>query len=181
MSERKKRFRSKVYYTEKYRWENHHFVRTVNKDGYLFSGNVSTKILPKDLPEWYIYGRYHKRFGYICAKGVVDMIYVPNRYTNHFLKDDDLFISYSGKIIHKENARSWPEYEGHDEVVFGSDILTFLKAAKIYSNYDITPIVEQLREKQIWLATEYPDEFGPGKWQFDIDKWLEEPLYNHRP
>ena len=76
-----------------------------NEDGYLFSQAIyPTKIKAEDLPEWYMYGRYYKCFGYLSAKGVVDMKYVPSRYSNHFLKDDFLFISYNSMISENPEA-----------------------------------------------------------------------------
>ena len=39
----------------------------------------NTKIKAKDLPEWYVHGRFYKRFGYLSSKGVVDLHYIPNK------------------------------------------------------------------------------------------------------
>lgn len=70
-----------------------------DENGYLFSNaRYKTKIKPEDLPESYIWGRYYKRWGYLNAEGVVDVYYIPNKCFNHFLRDDNLFISYGPKI-----------------------------------------------------------------------------------
>ncbi len=176
---RKKRLNSKLYFLEKWSTQGRRIGTVKGKDGSLFSGVYPTKIYPEDLPEWYIYGRYYKRFGYISTKGVVDLLYVPNKFTNHFLKDDFLYISYKEKIITIEPEDKWSfeRYNGYDHVVHGSEILDFLKGARQYSDYDIMPIVEQLRQKKVWLRENYPDEFSPDRWDFDIDKWLNEPIY----
>ena len=62
------RFKNTLYTIEdiKYIDGQHRYVR--NDDGTLFSGHYRTKIKPEDLPEWYLYGRYYKRFGYMSAK-----------------------------------------------------------------------------------------------------------------
>ena len=113
-----------------------------NEDGYLFSQAIyPTKIKAEDLPEWYMYGRYYKCFGYLSAKGVVDMKYVPSRYSNHFLKDDFLFISYNSMISENPEANSVIDmYTSYDERINANEILDFLKAAKRHSEYDLSLI-----------------------------------------
>ena len=88
------RFKNTLYTIEDIKFIDgqHSYVR--NDDGTLFSGPYRTKIKPEDLPEWYMYGRYYKRFGYMSTKGITDMVYIPSRYSNHYLKDDCLLISY---------------------------------------------------------------------------------------
>lgn len=46
----------------------------------------------------------------------------------------------------------------------------------MFSEYDIAPIMEQIREKQHILIENYPDEFGPHKWSFDLDEWMADVL-----
>lgn len=41
--------------------------------------------------------------------------------------------------------------------------------------------MEQIREKQRILIENYPDEFGPHKWSFDLDKWMAREYYSGRP
>ena len=148
-----------------------------NDDGTLFSGHHKTKMLPKDLPDWYLYGRFYKQWGYLSTKGIVDMVYRPNSHVNHFLKDDFLYISYKDKIepvteADKEADRylRYEYYKGYDEVICGSEIIDILKGARQYSGYDINPIIDQLKEKMTWLRERFPDEFGVERWKYDIDE-----------
>lgn len=173
------RFRSNLYTIETivFREHRHQYIR--NDDGTLFSGQHKTKILPQDLPEWYVYGRFYKCFGYLSTKGITDLMYVPSRSSNHFLKDDALYISYGSKIQQTQSAERQSIHEclsGFDERVWGNEILDILKGARIYSDYDISVIVQQLKEKKEWLINEYPDEFGQDKWNFDVDACFAEVL-----
>ena len=135
-----KRFHSNLYTVQKIVCADRQHVYVENEDGYLFSQAIyPTKIKAEDLPEWYMYGRYYKCFGYLSAKGVVDMKYVPSRYINHFLKDDFLFISYNSMISENPEANSVIDmYTSYDERINGNEILDFLKAAKRHSEYDIS-------------------------------------------
>lgn len=73
------------------------------------------------------------------------------------------------------------KYSGVDERVWGNEILHVLKGARMFSQYDIAPIIEQIREKQRILIENYPDEFGPHKWSFDLDEWMAEEYLSGRP
>jgi hypothetical protein len=143
----------------------------------LFSGHHRTKILATDLPDWYIFGRYYKCWGYLSTKGITDLLYIPNKFSNHFLKDDFLYIAYSGKIKESESLSSvflHSKCSGFDEIVWGKEIIRILKGALIYSNYDISDIVQQLKEKKEWLIKTYPEEFGQDKWDFDVDIYFDD-------
>ena len=62
------RFKNTLYTLGDYKHVGRHIRYVTNDDGTLFSGHYRTKIKPEDLPEWYLYGRYHKRFGYMSTK-----------------------------------------------------------------------------------------------------------------
>lgn len=173
------RFKNNLYTIEDIVFRNHQHVYIRNEDGALFSGRYKTKIQPEDLPEWYVYGRFYKRFGYMSTKGITDMLYVPNRFSNHYLKDDALYISFGGKIQQSDptgNRSIHERLSGFDERVWGNEILTILKGARKYSNYDIAGFIQQLKEKKEWLISSFPEEFGHGKWDFDIDAYFDSPL-----
>jgi len=171
------RFKNTLYTIEDIKYLDGRWQYVRNEDGTLFSGPYRTKIKPEDLPAWYVYGRYYKRFGYMSTKGITDMLYVPCLFSNHYLKDDCLMIAYGGKIKEVEASQGSSvseRYEGWDERVWGSEIVRILKGAWVHSNYDIEPFIEKLKWKKDWLQKEYPDEFGPGRWKFDVDQLFSE-------
>lgn len=172
-----KRFRNTLYTLQDIKRVDGNFRYVSPPDGTLFSGHCRTKIKPEDLPEWYLYGRYYKRFGYMSTKGITDLLYIPSRFSNHFLRDDCLLISYGGKIVENTDpARDFflEKYEGWDERVWGNAIITILRGARKYSGYDITPFIEKLKWKKEFMQTEFPDEFSPDRWNVDIDALFKE-------
>lgn len=174
---RKKKLNNNLYFAEQIVWNGGRWYKK-NSDGALFSGVYKTKIYPEDLPEWYLFGRYYKRFGYMSTKGIKDMVYKPSKWSNHFLKDDFLFISYSGKITKTENPQSsLDDYDGYDRMVYGHEILEILKGAREYSGYDISTFIEQLKEKKKWMAEHFPEEYE--NWNFDIDEWFKKPIKHY--
>ena len=157
-----KKLRSNLYTKEKIVLRDHRHRYIEDKDGYLFAqGIYPTKIKAEDLPDWYVYGRYYKCFGYLSAKCVVDVRYEPNRYSNHFLKDDFLFISYHASIAEQSEASNvFEKYSGYDERISGNALLRFLKAAREYSDYDISEIAQMIQDKADWLRQIFPEEYG---------------------
>ena len=136
--------------------KDHHLQNITTDDGTLYAGYHRTKILPQDLPAWYVYGRYYKCFGYMNTKGITDLLYEPYHSSNHFLKDDALYIAYGGKIAENpepiRNRVYREKYVGYDEVIFGNAMLDILRGARIFSHYDISDIIEQSRSKHIFCA-----------------------------
>ena len=163
-----KRLRSNLYTKEKIVLRDRRHQYKEDENGYLFAqGTYPTKIKAEDLPEWYVYGRYYKCFGYLSAKGVVDMKYVPSKYSNHFLKDDFLFISYNTPISENpETSGIIDAYTGYDEQIYGNVILSFLKAARKYSAYDISEIAQMIQDKADWTVQTFPEEYSDFK--FDV-------------
>lgn len=175
------RFKSNLYTVERRVWKNHELHLIRNEDFTLFSGHHKTKIVEEDLPEWYVFGRYYKMWGFLSTKGITDLRYIPNLWFNHFLRDDCLLISYGGKIEEHPDSIDFDKYSDVDERVWGNEILDVLKGAEKFSGYDIDPIVEQIREKKRILIENHPDEFGPHRWNFDIDKWMVVEYRSGRP
>ena len=171
-------------YTSEIRvYRDHHLCIIESEDGTLFSGHHKTKILAQDLPDWYVYGRYYKCWGYLSTKGITDLLYVPNMFTNHFLKDDCLYIAYGGKIQKAKllnDGAFCPQYTDFDERVWGGEIISILQGAQFYSNYDISGFIQQLKGKKDWLVKAYPNEFGPDKWNFDVDECFSRSLKRSR-
>lgn len=170
---------NKLYLKEQY---GQHCKKVLD-NGYLFSGVYPTKIKPQDLPEYYIFGRYYKRWGYLSAQGITDLVYVPGHFTNHVLKDDYLLIAYGGKITVKDETACgiFDKYEGYDEYVCGGEIISTLRAAKEYSDYDIAPFIEAMKEKLKWCIETYPDDVCIEDWKKrDVDALFAETGF-YRP
>ena len=157
-----KRIRANLYMESKVlfsRKEGHYVLRDPN--GYLFShGRYSTKILPEDLPEWYVHGYMYKQHGYISSKGVRHLLYVPNYFVdNHLYKYDTLFISYGAEIEPYEYAPGHSWYKGFDELVSGYLIEEFTEAAGKYSGYDIENIQKELERKREFYYARNPEKY----------------------
>lgn len=114
------RFKSNLYTVERRVWRNHKLCWIQNDDFTLFSGHHKTKIKEEDLPEWYVFGRYYKLWGFLSTKGITDLQYIPNLWINHFLKDDCLLISYGGKIEEHPDSTDFEKYSGVDERVWAT-------------------------------------------------------------
>ena len=168
----RKRIAGKLYLIERivYDKKTHRHYLERSEDGTLFTGvrEQKTNLLPEDLPEHFLFGRFHKRFGYMCTKGIVDLKYHPTYWTDHFLKDDYLLISYNKPICLKDEFKdakhisAWDGYENVDERVYGREIITVLEGARKYSGFDIAPILEQLHKKLDWCIEEYGPEHYEG-------------------
>ena len=180
----KDRFKNNLYTKEILVIRNHRPCYITGEGGTLYSGHHRTKILPEDLPAWYVYGRYYKCWGYLSTKGISDLRYVPSRFSNHFLKDDCLYIAYGGKIkevVPQENESHLIKYTGFDERIWGGEIISVIQGARLHSNYDISGLIQQLKEKKEWLVKAFPAQFGPDKWHFDVDKCFSDALCNEQP
>lgn len=163
--------------TKWYSYEKKPYDCINHQSVFLYSkARYPTKKTANDLPPSFIYGRYYKRWGYLDTADIVDMLYVPNLWINHFLKDDRLVISYTGKIK-KVNNDGWTDYENEDFSVWGFEIIEILKGAKKYSGIDIKPFVKQIKEKLKVLKQKHPEEFG--KYDPEIDRLLKEPIKNY--
>lgn len=171
------RFRNRLYTIENLKHVDGHLRYVTNDDGTLFSGPYRTKIKPEDLPEWYLHGRYYKRWGYMSAKGITDLVYIPSRFSNHYLKDDCLLISYGGSITETSDPNLSPceRYQGWNERVWGNEIITILRGARKYSGYNIEPFVEKLKWKKEFMQTEFPDQFDSERWKrINVDELFAE-------
>lgn len=120
-------------------------------------GRYRTKIYEQDLPEWYVNGYMYKSYGFISAKGVKDLVYLPNYSFDHLYKDDLLFVSYKDEIqpVEEDGGRTW--YEGYDEILSGPMIVGFTKAVGEYSEFDVTDILAELKKKEEWYFEKFED------------------------
>lgn len=150
-----------------------------NPDGFLYADRTwPTKIRPEDLPPSYVYGRFYATYGYMDTSGITDLLYIPSRFSNHYLKDDCLMIAYGGKIEPVENPPKscgyvsyLDAYTGFDERIWGNEILTVVAGAIVFAGYDASTIIQQLRDKVVYMRETFPDEFGD--FNFDVDAYLE--------
>lgn len=146
-------------------------------DPYLLSGGrYKTKIKPEDMPPWYLRGLFYGyKDGFLQTKGVDELFYRPNLFTNHMFNDDFLFISYKyvkpgGQPV--DNFCPIP----YSEYVWGWNIPRFLIMAEKYSGYDTSKIKQQIRAKQDWFRLTYPDDYAREVFNRDIVTWMDECL-----
>ena len=147
-----KKLRSTLYMeTHRVRQDRRTLFET-HPDGYLYSsGKYPTKIKAEDLPEWFVRGYIYKSYGFISARGVKHLLYVPNyRVENHLFKYDSLFISYDKEIkpVKLENGFEW--YTGYDHVLDGPIISSYIEAVEQFSDYDTAEILTLLKKKSEW-------------------------------
>ena len=111
-----KRIRATLYMESRISRKGFYAIRS--PEGYLFAdGRHLTKILPSDLPDWFVYGYLYKRHGYISSKGIKHLLYIPNYvFDNHLYKYDSLFISYSEEIKPVETDDKFRWYEGYSNL-----------------------------------------------------------------
>lgn len=151
-----KRIRAHLYMeTHRVRQERR-TVFEAHPEGYLYSGGkYPTMIKAEDLPEWFIYGYIYKSFGYISARAVRHLLYVPNYMVkNHLFKYDNLFVSYGGEITPVKLDHGFEWYTGYDHVLDGPIIPTFIQAVERFSDYDVTAIRAMLDKKRDWYRSQ---------------------------
>lgn len=147
-------------------------------DPYLLSGGrYKTKIKPEDMPPWYLSGSYYGyKDGFLRAKGIEELCYRPNLFTNHMFKDDYLFIRYKGvKPFPVSDDDSFFPIP-YNEYIWGWNIPRFLIWAEKYSGYDTSEIKQQIRAKQDWFRLTYPDDYAREVFDRDIVTWMDECL-----
>lgn len=153
---------ARLYTESKTNWRTGHFQMFYGENDTLFSGGTyPTKVTVADLPEWYVYGRYYKHWGYLSAKGIKSLVYEPNKFSNHMFKDDFLYISYNKPIVpNPDRSSNFYKYIGFDEYIYGGVIVRFLKAAEKYSSYDISGIKAQIEDKRLCFKETYPEDYA---------------------
>lgn len=123
------------------------------------NGKVS-QFTAKDLPPWFVHGRYWKRFGYLSAKGVKDLHYRHPRvdFINHAMRDDSLYVSFNKPIV-VTSEKPFINVEGYFVVFGGWDIVDYLKAVKRYSpQVDTSGIEQAIRDRLYEFLKYWPDE-----------------------
>ena len=106
---------------------------------------------PEDLPCWFVYGYIYKSVGYISARGVKYLVYVPNyRVEKQLFKNDNLLVSYKKEIQPVVLGDDFKWYTGYDHVLDGSIISSFIEAVAKFSDYDISEIRSMVIKKNDW-------------------------------
>jgi len=146
----KKIIRSTLYLKSKFVQKNGGLYAEEDPDGFLYSlGKYRTKILPQDLPEWFVYGYMYKRHGYMSAKDVRHLLYVPNyTFENHLHKYDMLYISYDEPITPFESGLSGIHYNGYKHVLSGPVLPDFMNAVGQFSDIDTCFIQSEIKRKR---------------------------------
>jgi predicted metal-dependent hydrolase len=155
----RKKANAKLYMNDKVKWVKGELTIEQSPEDYLYANGIyPTKILPEDLPEWYVFGYIYKRHGYLSAKGVKHLQYVPNfTIKNHLHKYDTLYISYDKPIEPYENEGGSIWYKGYDDAVGSHMIADFAKAAGKYSDYDVKEILSEIERKRAWYYENNPE------------------------
>ena len=154
-----KRITSPYYTFEKIGFDNFGKNTKLANECLYSKGLYATKITESDLPEWYVDGIIHRRYGFLSTKGVKQMVYKP-RFMNHLYRDDCLYVSFKDEAAIDLDKHGY--YQGYDLVVTGHMILRYIEAAKKYSNYDISELETALKEKEKWYAEKYPEWYKDG-------------------
>ena len=133
-------------------------------DGRLYSDlSRATRVTEADIPEWYMYGKFYRNFGFINSKGVVDLAYEPNYVYNPMYNTDSLYISYNKPIDYKIRKDIFGQkrkyYKDYDHVIEGEQIATFISYIMKYSpDIDVKPIIQEIYKKLHWMVENYSDE-----------------------
>ena len=116
-------------------------------------GRYRTKLSPRDFPEWYLFGYMYGGYGFISAKDVKYLLYVPEyTHSQSVYGNDILLISYDQPIepFIKENGSKW--YSGYDCYLNGQEIALFIDAAEKHSKISVESVRNELRKKAIWFV-----------------------------
>lgn len=105
--------------------------RSDDDDKYLRSRKTGRmfKLLPQDLPEWYLKGYLH----YYSLKGVKDYAFRPSPFDNHIDKDSVIYLSYDGKIDKGENLEPKERFPNGLASLWRCSLIQVVKGLEKYS------------------------------------------------
>ena len=133
----------------KYSREKGHYYY-IDKDNYLFSkGIYKTKIKEEDLPYYFVKIWLYPRYEYISLKGIKYIHYRPSFFTNHWRKDDFLFISYDNEFTLNDRGFSYD----CDVSIHGPEINNFIDELEKYgfNKNKISEIRKLMDKKDKWF------------------------------
>lgn len=126
------------YYTLK---KNNKYLNSKNK--------YKTKIIEKDLPDYFFKYFKYNQYNFISVYNVVDLVYLPNYYIDtHLFKYDYLLVSYQRKI--KRDKNNLLGYKNYDLILTDKEILYFIKKLDECSNYNFIGVKERINKKISW-------------------------------
>lgn len=141
---------SNYYYDGKLKYNKDGLYYFKDKENYLFAkGIYKTKIKEEDLPNYFIKLWLYPRYKYISLKGIKDIHYRPSFFTNHWRKDDLLYISYDKKLlIEKDNY-----VDSYDVLIYGPEINHFIDELEKYgfNENKISEIRKLMEKKDKWF------------------------------
>lgn len=140
-----------LYTTEKSVYRKGKWLHEPDTDGCLFSlGRRKTSLHKEDLPPWYIPGLYDNLGGYLSAKDILYLVYVPDKAYVHVYHEEFLLVSHALPIIPSPGTIGW--YTGYDAVISDRNTMdSFLDAVEQYSSYDTTSIRKAMQIWRQWI------------------------------
>ena len=145
-----------------------------DNDNYLFSrGIYKTKIKEEDLPNYFIKMWLYSRNKYISLKGIKYIYYRPSFFTNHWRKDDFLFISYDNEFTLNERGFAYDS----EISIYGPEIDHFIDELEKYE-FDQNKInaIRNLMEKKGKWYKYWKEHDWDGNYSFTSDEIWEEIL-----
>ena len=147
---------AKFYSIDKHVYSKGKWKYIKNRDGTLFSGGNKKSIYSDyELPNYYVYGVYRGIHGYLCAKGIKDIVIAEPFEDDYLLNSVELLISYKNKIIKDNNSGDLFGYINYDFYFSGTEIIYFLKSVKEHSDIDILPLIRQLSRRKHRIINSY--------------------------
>lgn len=73
-------------------------------------------------------------------------------------KDDFLYISYSTPIESEVNTQGRIKYYSYDAILWGGNIVKFIRKVRKHGGYNIEPIAAKVIKKEKFFIEKYPEE-----------------------
>ena len=90
-------------------------------------------------------------------------------------KYDFLYISYKGKMKATTDKKLGFISYGEDHVIYGHEILYFMRGVKKYSSFDTSEIMAKIYTKLVWLKANHPEIYQSRMGEnFGLDKFVSE-------
>lgn len=150
-----RRFNSNLYLNCAIRHQDHELRAIYLPNDYLWArGRYPTKIRACDLPDWYVSGYLYKRHGYLSAKGIVDIVYIPDYFIeNHSHKYDSIYVSFHDKMTRNFDSQGFTTCSGYDYAMSGYIGYQLIEKMKVYSpDINTDEILREMVLKEKWYV-----------------------------